>query len=64
MIIYLASSAPGNESQRERGMIDIEKRLLSYYFIESKKLENHKIFNCIKNENISGRRNDRNEHSW
>ena len=28
MIIYLASSAPGNESQRERGMLDIEKRLL------------------------------------
>ena len=49
---------------RERGMIDIEKRLLSYYFIERKKLENDKIFNCIKNENISGRRNDRNEHSW
>ena len=64
MIIYLASSAPGNESQRERGMIYIEKILLSYNFIESKKLENHKIFNCIKNENISGRRNDHNEHSW
>lgn len=53
MRLYLASSAPGNESQRERGMLNIPKRLLSYYYIENKKLENHSIFNCIKNENIS-----------
>ena len=57
MKIYLASSAPGNESQRERGMLPINKRLLSYYFILYKKLENDKIFKCIKYENKQKRVN-------
>jgi hypothetical protein len=61
MKIYLASGAPGNEAPRERGMLDIPRRLLSYFYIRSKALENHHIFNCIKNENISGRRDDGNE---
>ena len=50
MKIYLASAAPGNETKRERGMLSIDKRLLSFYHISNKILENHKIFKCIKNE--------------
>ena len=50
MKIYLASSAPGNEASRDRVMLNIPKRLLSFYFINGKKLENHLIFNAIKNE--------------
>lgn len=56
MKIYLASSAPGNEKQRIRGMLPIKKRLLSFYFIIENKLENQHLFNTIKNENILGRR--------
>ena len=52
MKIYLATTAPGNESQRERGMLDIPKRLLSFYHISKKQLEVEKVFEVIKNENI------------
>ena len=56
MKIYLAASAPGNESVRERGMLDIDLRLLSYFLIRHKMMECDKIFNIIKHENIPGRR--------
>ena len=55
MKIYLASSAPGNEIKRERGMLPISKRLLSFYHIFTKKLECDLIFKSIKNENIFSR---------
>jgi len=59
MKIYLATSAPGNESWRGRGMLDIPERLLSYYHILFKQFECHKIFKIIKkekrNENLFGR---------
>jgi hypothetical protein len=51
MKIYLASSAPGNESKRKEGMLPIKQRLLSYYHIKIKTLENHLIFKVIQNEN-------------
>jgi len=50
MKIYLATSAPGNESQRERGMLNIPERLLSYYHIIFKQFECHKIFKIIRRE--------------
>ena len=57
MKIYLAASAPGNESQREREEF---KRLLSYYMIKEKMMECHKIFYRLvkeKHENfLRGRR--------
>ena len=52
MKIYLAASAPGNESLRERGMLCIQKRLLSYFLIKNKIMECDKIFNIIENENL------------
>lgn len=55
MKIYLAASAPGNESVRERGMLNVPQRLLSYFLIRYKMLECDKIFNAIRNENISSR---------
>lgn len=54
MKIYLAATAPGNESKRKRGMLDIPKRLLSYYsIITPKTFETDEVFNCIKYENLS-----------
>jgi len=50
MKIYLASTAPGNESKRPRGMLDIHMRLLSYYLIKIKALEDHKVFATIIQE--------------
>lgn len=55
MKIYLAASAPGNESQRERGMLDIPRRLLSYYLIILKQMECDQILNIIKHENLHSR---------
>ena len=52
MKIYLAATAPGNESWRERGMMDITNRLLSYFLIKTKAMENNKVFEVIRNENI------------
>lgn len=56
MKIYLATSAPGNETIRERGMLNISKRLLSYYHIQNQLFECHKIFEVIRSENLSCRR--------
>lgn len=33
MRIYLAATAPSNEKKRPQGMLEIPRRLLSYYFI-------------------------------
>ena len=52
MKIYLAATAPGNESWRERGMLSIKRRLLSYHLIKFKTLECDKVFQIIKNENL------------
>jgi hypothetical protein len=48
MRIYLASTGPGNETHRERGMLPIHHRLLSYYHIVTKALGNDKVFEAIK----------------
>ena len=61
MKIYLAATAPGNETKRERGMIDIDRRLLSFYFLYCNLMETKNVFNIIKNENILSRGNDCNE---
>lgn len=53
MKIYLAATGPGNERQRERGMLEIPKRLLSYYLIKAKAMENDEVFERIRNENLS-----------
>jgi len=47
MKIYLAATAPGNEQQRERGMLEIPRRLLSYFLIKYKMMENDKVFQNI-----------------
>lgn len=52
MRIYLAATAPGNESIRKRGMLGIPLRLLSYFLIKTKAMESDKIFQVIKNENL------------
>lgn len=46
MKIYLAATAPGNEQQR--GMLEIPRRLLSYFLIKFKIMENDKVFFNIK----------------
>lgn len=60
MKIYIAATAPGNESGRERGMLDTPRRLLSYFLIKMKPFEDDKVFATIvkenRNEDISGRR--------
>jgi hypothetical protein len=48
MKIYLASTAPGNEAQRERGTLPIRLRLLSYYHIWKKGFDEYKVFSAIK----------------
>ena len=48
MIIYLAATAPGNEQKRERGMLPISNRLLSYFLIKKKQFECDVIFTNIK----------------
>ncbi len=58
MKIYLATTAPGNEVQRERGMMDIPKRLLSYWHLVGNKFECWDVFKVIikgkkKNESKS-----------
>ncbi len=50
MKIYLAATAPGNETWRERGMLDIPTRLLSYFLIINKTMEAHQVFRRIVNE--------------
>ena len=56
MKIYLAATAPGNESQREGEMLSIPRRLLSYFLIRGGMMECNKVFKQIKNENLSGKR--------
>jgi len=51
--IYIAATAPGNESCRERGMLDVPVRLLSYFLIKTKAMENDKVFATIVKENRS-----------
>ncbi len=48
MKIYLASTGPSNEEQRKFGMLPIYHRLLSYYHISEKALDNEKVFQAIK----------------
>lgn len=58
MKIYLAATAPGNESSRKEKMLLIKKRLLSFYFIRTDGFEMGKVFNEIKkvkNEDIFSR---------
>jgi hypothetical protein len=50
MKIYLATTAPGNETIRKRGMMDIPRRLLSYYHILTKTLQVDLVFKSIKKE--------------
>jgi len=50
MKIYLAATGPGNEQQRERGMLDIPRRLLSYFLIKYQMMENDKVFEIIIKE--------------
>lgn len=50
MKIYIAATAPGNESCRERGMLDVPVRLLSYFLIKTKAMENDKVFATIVKE--------------
>ena len=59
MKIYLAATAPGNESIRKEGMLYIYTRLLSYFLIKEKMFESHKIFKVIKHENLYGKMNAR-----
>jgi len=51
MKIYLAGTAPGNDNTRERGMLNIPNRLLSYYFITTKLMFNDLVFKAIKKAN-------------
>ena len=47
MKIYLAATAPGNEQQRKRGMLELPRRLLSYFLIKHKMMEVDKVFESI-----------------
>ena len=49
MKIYLAATAPGNEYTY------IQNRLLSYFLIQKKIMENDKVFKQIKDENLFSR---------
>jgi len=50
MKIYLATTAPGNEAWRERGMLNIPRRLLSYYHIIKKQFECDHVFKTVQKE--------------
>lgn len=50
MKIYLADTGPCNEVPRERGMLDIPRRLLSYFWIIHKEMQSDQVFNTIGNE--------------
>jgi hypothetical protein len=57
MIIYLAATAPGNETKQKRGMLGIRHRLLSYFLIVNRTLDCDKVFKAIKDEsNLRGSR--------
>ena len=55
MKIYLAATGPCNELWRERGMLPIYQRLLSYYFINIGSLDQRGVFQNIKKLNRGGR---------
>ena len=63
MRIYLASTAPSNESWREQGMLLIPNRLLSYYHIKTKILESDKVFEAIKKLKTKGGETYENQQS-
>ena len=63
MRIYLASTAPWNESWREQGMLLIPNRLLSYYHIKMKVLESDKVFEAIKKLKTKGGETYENQQS-
>lgn len=63
MKIYLASTAPANESWREQGMLLIPNRLLSYYHIKTKILENDEVFEAIKKLKTGGGETYENQQS-
>lgn len=54
MKIYLAGTGPGkqeSETTKKRGMLNIPKRLLSYYHLTSSSPEfGSQVFNIIKKE--------------
>lgn len=54
MKIYLASTAPSNESWRAQGMLLIPNRLLSYHHIKTKAFESDKVFEAIKKLKTGG----------
>ena len=47
MKIYLAATAPGNETEREGKMLMIQRRLLSFFLIKEKMMECDKVFQQI-----------------
>lgn len=51
MKLYLAATAPGNEEREALKPHPIHHRLLSYFFIATKGLECHTVFERIKNNN-------------
>jgi len=63
MKIYLASTAPSNESWREQRMLLIPNRLLSYYHIKTKMLESDEVFEAIKKLKIGGGETYENQQS-
>lgn len=52
MKIYLAASAPGNETKIGVGRTFIKRRLLSYYLIDKKILNCDLVFQNIKEGNV------------
>ena len=57
MKIYLATTAPGNETWRERGMLDIPRRLLSYYHIIQRQFGVDLVFQTIASEKANNDEN-------
>ena len=51
MEIYLAATAPGNEIREQDLVLNIKNRLLSFYFILNKAMDQHKVFRKIKHAN-------------
>lgn len=62
MRIYLASTAPHNETWRKEGMLPISNRLLSYYHIRTKQLQSDEVFHAIKKLN-QGEENHENQQN-
>jgi hypothetical protein len=57
MKIYLATTAPGNEQWREGGMMNISRRLLSFFHILKNQFECREVLAAIIKENRNA--NDR-----